>query len=91
MPGRRSNWIALGGAVERPNFAASLWRIALAALGMGLIVWWARGLSLAVTVPPKAFWQLPLFAVVMALVAGAIGMRKVLKADPSQAFAGAGV
>jgi hypothetical protein len=30
-------------------------------------------------------------AVIMALVAGAVGMRKVLKADPSQAFSGAGV
>ncbi len=41
---------------------------------------------LPVTVPPRAFWQLPLLAVIMALVAGAVGMRKVLKSDPSQAF-----
>lgn len=45
---------------------------------------------LAVTVPGRAFWQLPVSAVVMALIAGVAGMRKVLKADPSQAFAGAG-
>jgi ABC-type antimicrobial peptide transport system permease subunit len=44
---------------------------------------------LPVTVPSRAFWQLPLLAVIMALAAGAIGMRKVLRSDPSQAFSGA--
>jgi hypothetical protein len=45
------NWVALGGAVKRPNLIADLWRIALAAFGMGLVVWWAREMPLVVTVP----------------------------------------
>ncbi len=51
----------------------------------------AQQFPLAVTVPARAFWQLPVSAALMALVAGAVGMRKVLRADPSQAFSGAGV
>jgi putative ABC transport system permease protein len=45
---------------------------------------------MAVVVPTRALWQVPLFAVVMALVAGAAGMRRVATSDPVQAFAGAG-
>jgi putative ABC transport system permease protein len=45
---------------------------------------------LEVRVPARAFWQLPVFAVVMALAAGAIGMRRVARADPALALAGAG-
>lgn len=45
---------------------------------------------LIVRVPGRAFWQLPLFAVLMALVAGSIGMRRVARSDPALAFAGAG-
>ena len=67
--------------------------VALLAVGVAAIIqiFLADQFPLAVTVPIRAFWQLPLLAVVMALVAGAVGMRKVLRADPSQAFAGAGV
>jgi putative ABC transport system permease protein len=67
--------------------------VALLAVGAAAIlqIFLAEQFPLEVTVPARAFWQLPLLAVVMALLAGAIGMRKVLKADPSQAFAGAGV
>jgi putative ABC transport system permease protein len=46
---------------------------------------------LPVRVPARAFWQVPVLAVVMALLAGGVGMRKVLRSDPSQAFSGAGV
>ncbi len=67
--------------------------VALLSVGVAAIIQvvLAPQFPLAVTVPGRAFWQLPLFAVVMALIAGAVGMRKVLRADPSQAFAGAGV
>jgi putative ABC transport system permease protein len=67
--------------------------VALLAVGVAAIIqiFLAEQFPLAVTVPVRAFWQLPLLAVVMALIAGAVGMRKVLKADPSQAFSGAGV
>ena len=66
--------------------------VALLAVGLGAIiqVFLAPRFPLVVTVPTRAFWQVPVFAVVMALAAGGIGMRKVLRADPSQAFAGAG-
>jgi putative ABC transport system permease protein len=67
--------------------------VALLAVGVAAIIqiFLSQQFPLTVTVPPRAFWQLPLMAVIMALIAGAVGMRKVLKADPSQAFAGAGV
>jgi len=45
---------------------------------------------MSVVVPTRAFWQVPVFAVAMALVAGAAGMRKVASSDPALAFAGAG-
>lgn len=65
--------------------------IALGAVALAAIIqiFLAPQFPLPVTVPARAFWQLPLLAVVMALAAGAIGMRKVLKSDPSQAFSGA--
>jgi putative ABC transport system permease protein len=50
----------------------------------------APAFPLEVTVPNRAFLQVPAFAVVMALVAGAVGMRRVARADPAAAFAGAG-
>jgi putative ABC transport system permease protein len=65
--------------------------IALGAVALAAIIqiFLAPQFPLPVTVPTRAFWQLPLLAVVMALAAGAIGMRKVLRSDPSQAFSGA--
>ncbi|MDQ3468495.1 MAG: ABC transporter permease [Actinomycetota bacterium] len=45
---------------------------------------------LQVRVPARAFAQVPLAAVAMALLAGAAGMRKVARSDPAMAFAGAG-
>ncbi|MGI9052415.1 MAG: FtsX-like permease family protein [Ilumatobacteraceae bacterium] len=44
---------------------------------------------LQVRVPARALWQIPLGAVVAALVAGAAGLRKVASTDPAAAFAGA--
>jgi len=65
--------------------------IALGAVALAAVIqiFLAPQFPLPVTVPARAFWQLPLLAVVMALAAGAVGMRKVLKSDPSQAFSGA--
>jgi len=66
--------------------------VALAAVAVAAVIqlFLAPQFPLEVRVPARAFWQLPLLAVVMALVAGAAGMRKVLRSDPSQAFSGAG-
>ena len=61
--------------------------VALAAV---IQVFLAPAFPLVVRVPDRAFWQLPLFAVVMALLAGAVGMRRVAGSDPALAFAGAG-
>ena len=65
--------------------------IALGAVALAAVIqiFLAPQFPLPVTVPTRAFWQMPLLAVVMALAAGAIGMRKVLRSDPSQAFSGA--
>ncbi len=43
---------------------------------------------LTVRVPASAYWTIPLVAVVVALVAGWAGMRRVSKADPASAFGG---
>ncbi len=69
---------------------AVLVALASVALAAFLQMFLAPAFPLKVTVPTRAFWQLPLLAVVMALVAGAVGMRRVAKSDPALAFAGAG-
>ena len=85
-------------AVGAPNSAllgslalqAVLVAIVSVALAAVIQIFLAPAFPLPVRVPSRAFWQLPVLAVVMALVAGAVGMRKVLRSDPSQAFSGAG-
>ncbi len=66
--------------------------VALAAVAIAAFVqiFLAPAFPLKVSVPSRAFWQLPLFAVVMALLAGLAGMRRVARSDPALAFAGAG-
>ena len=65
--------------------------VALAAVALAAViqVFLAPAFPLEVRVPSRAFWQLPLLAVVVALLAGAVGMRRVARADPAAAFAGA--
>ena len=50
----------------------------------------APAFPLRVRVPARAFWQLPLLAVAMALLAGLAGMRRVARSDPAMAFAAGG-
>jgi putative ABC transport system permease protein len=45
---------------------------------------------LRVRVPARAFWQIPIVAVAVAVVAGLGGMRRVARSDPAEAFAGPG-
>lgn len=45
---------------------------------------------LEVSVPDRAFLQVPAIAVLVALAAGAVGLRKAVKTDPALAFAGPG-
>jgi putative ABC transport system permease protein len=67
--------------------------VSLAAVAIASIIqlFLVPAFPLPVRVPARAFWQVPVLAIVMALVAGGVGMRKVLRSDPSQAFSGAGV
>lgn len=66
--------------------------VALGAVALAVVVqmFLAPAFPLKVRVPARAFWQLPMLAVVMALAAGAVGMRKVARSDPALAFGGAG-
>jgi putative ABC transport system permease protein len=66
--------------------------VALAAVAIAAVlqIFLAPVFPLKVTVPTRAFWQLPLLAVVIALLAGLAGMRRVARSDPALAFAGAG-
>jgi putative ABC transport system permease protein len=45
---------------------------------------------LEVTVPDRAFYQIPIIAVLVSLLAGAVGLRKTVNTDPALAFAGPG-
>jgi putative ABC transport system permease protein len=45
---------------------------------------------LRVRVPSRAFWEVPVLAVAMALLAGVAGMRRVARSDPAMAFAAGG-
>lgn len=66
--------------------------VALCAVAVASVIqlFLAPVFPLKVTVPTRAFVQIPVFAVVLALVGGAAGMRKVAASDPALAFAGAG-
>ena len=66
--------------------------VALGAVALAAVIqlMLAPAFPLEVTVPDRAFVQIPLFAVLMALIAGAAGMTRVARADPALAFAGAG-
>ncbi len=66
--------------------------VALGAVAIGAVIqlMLAPAFPLEVTVPDRAFVQIPIFAVLMALIAGAAGMTRVARADPASAFAGAG-
>ena len=66
--------------------------VALGAVAFAAVIqlFLAPVFPLKVTVPDRAFIQIPCLAVLMALVAGAAGMARVARADPALAFAGAG-
>ena len=77
----------LMGSLALQAVLVALLSVALAAV-IQLVL--APVFPLRVRVPARAFWQVPLFAVVMSLIAGAAGMRRVARSDPALAFAGAG-
>jgi putative ABC transport system permease protein len=62
--------------------------VAAALLGALLQVVVRPLFPLTITVPGSAFVQVPLLAAVVAMVAAAVGMRRVVRSDPAAAFAG---
>lgn len=78
---------SLLGSLAIQAVLVALFAVALASI---LQIFLGSMFPLTVRVPPRAFWQLPALAVLVALAAGVAGMRKVLRSDPSQAFSGAG-
>lgn len=85
---------AVGGSTTQLGGSIAL-QGALTALGAALI---AAVLQLAlvpvfpleVTVPVRAFFQIPVIAVLVSLLAGGVGLRKAVATDPALAFAGQG-
>ncbi len=71
----------------------ALQAVIIAVVGAGLAAALATLIEpvfpLAVTVPGAAYWQIPLAAAVVGLVAAVFGVRKVDKTDPAAAFGGA--
>ena len=61
--------------------------VALAAVLQALI---EPVFPLQVRVPTKAYWQIPLVAIAIAVLAGLGGMRRVTRSDPATAFSGPG-
>lgn len=77
---------SLLGSLALQAVLVALLAVALAAV---LQLFLAPAFPLKVSVPTRAFWQLPLIAVGVALLAGLAGMRRVANSDPALAFSGA--
>jgi putative ABC transport system permease protein len=67
--------------------AIALTAVALAAVLQAVI---EPVFPLRVRVPGAAYWQIPLVAVAVAVLAGIGGMRRVTRSDPAAAFSGPG-
>jgi putative ABC transport system permease protein len=85
---------AVGGSTARLGASIALQGV-LIALTAALVASVLQGLltpvfPLEVSVPPRAFIQVPVIAVVIALLAGIVGLRKAVRVDPALAFAGPG-
>jgi putative ABC transport system permease protein len=65
--------------------------VALVAAGIASVLQlgMAPRFPLEVAVPGRAFVQVPGIAVLVALVAGAVGLRRAVRSDPALAFSGA--
>lgn len=82
--GASNRELAVGLVVQAVTI--SLVAAAMAAVLQMLI---APASPLAVRVPARAFWQIPLAAAVISALSSIAGMRRVARSDPSEAFAGA--
>ena len=77
----------LVGSIALQALAIALGAVVLAAILQALI---QPVFPLQVRVPAKAYWQIPLVAMVVAVLAGLGGMRRVTRSDPAAAFSGPG-
>jgi putative ABC transport system permease protein len=85
---------AVGGSTARLGTSIAL-QGALTALTAALLAAVLQGIlapvfPLEVAVPAAALVQVPVIAVVVALVAGSVGLRKAIRVDPALAFSGPG-
>ena len=85
---------AIGGTTRQLATSIALEGVLIALLAAllaaGLQVLVVPVFPLEVSVPARALWQVPLIAVIVALVAGIAGLRKAVRVDPALAFAGPG-
>lgn len=85
---------AVGGGTRQLGASIALQGVVVAVGAMVLAIGFQAVLvpvfPMQVTVPGRAFWQLPLLAVVVALVAGFAGLRQAVRTDPALAFSGPG-
>lgn len=83
---------AVGGTTRQlgSGLAAQAVIIAVVAVAIaaGLAVVLTPVFPLKVRVPARAFWELPLLAVIVAVLAALAGIRRVRRADPAAAFSG---
>jgi putative ABC transport system permease protein len=83
---------AVGGSTGRIAVSIGLEGILIALVaalaGAGLQALLVPIFPLDVSVPARAFVQVPLIAVVVALLAGSVGLRRAIQVDPAVAFGG---
>lgn len=77
----------LGASIALQGVLVALAAVALATALQAFLV---PVFPLEVAVPRRAFVQLPVIAVLVALVSGAAGLRKAVGVDPASAFSGPG-
>ena len=77
----------LGASIALQGAITALTAAALAAVLQSVL---APVFPLEVSVPSRALLEVPVIAVLVALVAGSVGLRKAVRVDPALAFAGPG-
>jgi putative ABC transport system permease protein len=77
----------LGTSIALQGALTALTAAAVAAVLQGVL---APVFPLEVSVPGRALLQVPVIAVLVALAAGSVGLRKAIKVDPALAFSGPG-
>lgn len=77
----------LAASIALQGFAIA---VVAVAVSMGLQALIAPTFPLQVTIPVAAYIQIPVIAVLVALVAGVAGLRNAVSTDPALAFSGAG-